>query len=289
MKWSFGLTTTRAARRTRALKETPLNMEVQVQAFSYLTNDELNDMTFQRYKLINRATERIDSTFFAMWVDADLGCHKDDYIGCDSSKSLMFTYNQDATDGQPGVRLPICRWRRSEYLLQRVPILAVTISVAPWILSVKNRIVVLCVLQQPERNSPPAYSHDPDLPIEFYRYLTGSWKDGQPFTYGGDGYGGTEITKYALQDPPNDPNGWSMCTAILPGYDRRTLQASGPFSLLPGAVNEVIIGVPWVPDAKYPCPNLEQLFRADKLAQGLFDNCFDLLMAPTPRMWTGWS
>ena len=64
----------------------------------------------------------------------------------------------------------------------------------------------LDVYKRQSENSPPAYSHDPDLPIEFYRYLTGSWKDGQPFTYGGDGYGGTEITKYALQDPPNDPN-----------------------------------------------------------------------------------
>ena len=34
-----------------------IQMEVQVQAFGYVTNDELNDMTFQRYKLINRATE----------------------------------------------------------------------------------------------------------------------------------------------------------------------------------------------------------------------------------------
>ena len=42
-------------------------MEVQVQAFAYSTNDELNDMTFQRYKLINRARTDIDSTYFAMW------------------------------------------------------------------------------------------------------------------------------------------------------------------------------------------------------------------------------
>jgi len=29
----------------------PIQMEVQVQAFAYATNDEINDMTFQRYKL----------------------------------------------------------------------------------------------------------------------------------------------------------------------------------------------------------------------------------------------
>lgn len=262
-------------------KGNPIQMEVQVQAFSYLTNDELNDMTFQRYKLINRATERIDSTFFAMWVDADLGCHKDDYIGCDSSKSLMYTYNRDATDGEPGCDCPSAGGGVVNTYCNNVPILGVDYFRGP-LDTFGNEIGMSSFIyyNNPSEGNPPAYSHDPDLPIQFYRYLTGYWNDGQPFTYGGDGYNSGAQTKYALQDPPNDPNGWSMCTANLPGYDRRTLQASGPFSLLPGAVNELIIGIPWVPDAKYPCPDLEQLFRADKLAQGLFDNCFDLLDGP---------
>lgn len=262
-------------------KGVPIQMEVQVQAFSYLTNDELNDMTFQRYKLINRATERIDSMFYAMWVDADLGCHKDDYIGCDSSKSLMYTYNEDASDGLPGCDCPSAGGGVVNTYCNNIPILGVDYFRGP-LDSNGNELGLSSFVyyNNPSEGSPPPYSHDPDLPIEFYRYLTGHWKDGQPFTYGGDGYGGTENTKYALQDPPNDPNGWSMCTSKLPPYDRRTLQASGPFSLLPGAVNELIIGIPWVPNVKYPCPDLEQLFRADKLAQGLFDNCFDLLDGP---------
>ena len=62
-----------------------IQMEVQVQAFAYETNDEINNMTFYRYKLINRALDQIDSCYFAMFVDPDLGCHLDDYIGCDTS------------------------------------------------------------------------------------------------------------------------------------------------------------------------------------------------------------
>ena len=84
-------------------KGNAIQMEIQVQAFGYVTNDELNDMTFQRYKLINRATEYIDSTYFAMWADPDLGCYLDDYIGCDTVRDLMYVYNQDAVDGQPGL------------------------------------------------------------------------------------------------------------------------------------------------------------------------------------------
>ena len=65
-----------------------IQMEVQLQAFAFETSDQLNDATFYRYRLINRAIEDIDSTYFAMWVDADLGCHLDDYVGCDTSRSL---------------------------------------------------------------------------------------------------------------------------------------------------------------------------------------------------------
>jgi len=79
-----------------------IQMEVQVQAFAYATNDELNNMTFSRYKLINRAQESIDSTYFAMWVDADLGCFNDDFIGCDTTRSMMYIYNADEVDGSTG-------------------------------------------------------------------------------------------------------------------------------------------------------------------------------------------
>ena len=63
-----------------------IQMEVQVQAFAYATNDEINDMTFYRYKLINKAKDDIIDCYFAMWVDPDLGCYQDDRIGCDVEK-----------------------------------------------------------------------------------------------------------------------------------------------------------------------------------------------------------
>ena len=63
-------------------------------------------MTFQRYKLINRANEDLIDCYFAMWVDPDLGCYTDDYIGCDIERSLAYTYNEDALDGQNGTSCP---------------------------------------------------------------------------------------------------------------------------------------------------------------------------------------
>ena len=87
---------------TTTTRSIAIQMEIQVQAFAYQTNDELNDMTFQRYKLINRARTDIDSCYFAMWVDFDLGCYTDDYVGSDTTRSLAYCYNQDAIDGTTG-------------------------------------------------------------------------------------------------------------------------------------------------------------------------------------------
>lgn len=258
----------------------PIRMEVQVQTFAYATNDEINDMTFQRYKLINRALEDIDSTYFAMWVDADLGCHLDDYIGCDTSRSLAFVYNADAEDGLPGVT---CTNGITTYGTE-VPILGVDYFRGPLDENRNELGMSSFTYFNNTGGTPPADPNttDPSTALEFYRYLSGSWRDGTPFTYGGDAYdpNSVQAIEYAFTEPPNDQNGWSMCTAGLPEYDRRTVQASGPFKLQPGAVNELIIGVVWVPDFDYPCPNINKLLLADDLSQALFNNCFKITDGP---------
>ena len=272
----------------------PILMEIQVQAFAYETNDELNNMTFSRYKLINRAQESIDSTFFALWVDADLGCSEDDYIGCDTTRSMMYVYNTDAVDGENGTN---CNGIPTYGT--NIPYLGVDYfrgPLAPKIFG-PNGTLINPAIGQPfdtiveigmtsfiyfNRASPttdPAQV-DPGTAQEYYNYLTGSWLNGLPITEGGSGLGGTVPTNFVFPDEPNAAGGWSMCEAQLPEEDRRTIQASGPFRLDPGQVNELIIGVPWVPNVSYPCPDMGRLQRADDIAQGLFNSCFDILDGP---------
>ncbi len=276
----------------------PIRMEVQVQAFAYATNDELNDMTFQRYKLINRALEPIDSTFFAMWVDPDLGCYTDDFIGCDTLRSMAYVYNEDALDGQTGCTCP----QGVNTYCDEVPLLGVDYfrgPLGPFRYDQDSVLVPIGPGETPDVElelgmssftyynngsvgTPLPGTTDPNNALQYYRYLTGSWADGQSFTYGGEGYQASDIEiDYAFTEAPDDPDGWSMCQAdVTLGLDRRTIQASGPFLLNPGAVNELIIGVVWVPDQPYPCPSIRQLQQADDIAQALFDNCFELVDGP---------
>ena len=255
-----------------------IKMEVQVQTFAYSTSDEINNMTFQRYKLINRAITSIDSTYFAWWVDPDLGCYTDDYVGCDVERSLAYVYNEDAVDGTTGCN---CDQGVPTYC-EEVPILGVDYFRGP--LNEFGEELGMSSFTYYNNGSvgdPDEGTTDPANEREYYNYMSGSWKDDSPFQYGGNGYQqGTYDIDYAFVEPPDDENGWSMCTEDLPFGDRRTVQASGPFRLDPGAVNELIVGAVWVADQAYPCPSIRKLQEADDIAQKLFDECFNIPNGP---------
>ncbi|MEM9528381.1 MAG: hypothetical protein AAGA31_17345, partial [Bacteroidota bacterium] len=275
---------------THRQSNTPLQiqMEVQVQAFAYTTSDDINSMTFQRYKLINRAQEDILDTYFAMWVDPDLGCFTDDYVGSDTTRSLAYVYNEDELDGENGCT---CSGGVNTYC-DEIPILGVDYfrgprkpifdSLGNFVDEEELGMSSFIYINNGGIGEPAPATTDPSTAEEYYNYLQGRWRDGTPLFNDESGYdvNGADTTRYAFPEAPDDPTGWSMVTADLPFGDRRTLQASGPFTLLPGAVNELIVGVVWVPDQTYPAPSIQRLQQADDMAQALFDNCFDLCDGP---------
>ena len=268
---------------------TQIQMEIQVQAFAYETADDINNMTFQRYKLINRAQEDILDTYFAMWVDPDLGCFTDDYVGCDTTRDLAYVYNEDELDGAPGGCT--CDGGVATYC-DEVPILGVDYFRGPRkpLFNEDGDVIgeeelgmsSFIYINNAGIGEPDPGTTDPNTADEYYNYLQGIWRDGSPLYGAGDGYQevGAPETRYVFSDAPNLTGGFSMVENDLPFGDRRTIQASGPFTLQPGAVNELIIGVVWVPDQTYPAPSLQRLQTADDLAQDLFDSCFDIFDGP---------
>jgi len=289
----------------------PIGMEVQVQSFAYQTADEINDMSFYRYKLINRATQRIDSTSFAIWVDADLGCPFDDYSGCDTTKEIVldslgnfikfrsrdfaFTYNKDEIDGTEGDKCSSNGGGAVSTYGAKVPIVGIDYFRGPRkLLYDSNDLVIddtiielgmssfMYFINPGSDPAPNPAQSDPRTIQGVYNYMNHTWLDGTPLTLGGSGYnpGSTNYTNYAFPGAPEDPAGWSNCSEGLDNGDFRTVQASGPFRLDPGVINELIVGAVWVPDQEYPCPSLDEILGADKKAQDLFDNCFDITDGP---------
>ena len=76
-----------------------IGMEIRAQAFAFSTNDEINNMTFYSYEIINRSTYTLTNTYFSPWTDVDLGYAKDDYVGCDVARGLGYGYNGANVDG----------------------------------------------------------------------------------------------------------------------------------------------------------------------------------------------
>ena len=287
----------------RLTQTTPIQIEVQANAFAFKSSDELNDMTFYKYKVTNKASDDIRDCYFGLWTDPDLGCSEDDFIGCDIDRSLAYIYNEDAVDGSPG---SACPGGVNTYGTE-VPMLGIDYFRGPRGPKVfcgedENGNPILCdpplgsgqvdtfvtlgmtsfTYQNRGVSGPPEATQDPAIDFEFYNILRGLWKDGTPITFGGSGFDpqSADYVKFAFSDPPSDPNGWSMCTADLPFDDRRMVQSTGPVMLQPGMVNELIFGVVFVPDVDYPCPSIERLQFADDIAQALFDNCFSIGETP---------
>lgn len=76
----------------------PIGLEIRAQAFAFATNDEINNMTFYSYEIINRSTYELRETYFSQWVDPDLGNAYDDFVGCDVRRGLGYCYNGNDND-----------------------------------------------------------------------------------------------------------------------------------------------------------------------------------------------
>lgn len=257
-----------------------IGVEVQAAAFGYARKDNLNDATFYEYKLINRSTNRLDSTFIATWTDADLGFYRDDYIGCDPVRGLGILYNGRAVDGNG---------EANSYGAQ-VPMIGIDFFRGPIVKdTLANGTVVTDTLGMEAftyyNNNNDAIIGNPSNGIQIYYYMTGSLRNGQPFVddRGGNCTGTTTgpATKVVFTGDPSDPSGWSECQCSNPPDDRRFIHSSGPFTLLPGDVNDITIAAVWVSDAG-GCPNasFRKIRAADDLCQQLFDNCFTTIEGP---------
>ncbi len=140
--------------------------------------------------------------------------------------------------------------------------------------------------------SVPAGMSDPDNPGEFYNFMQGLWGLGQPATYGLNGIGGTIPCDYAFPGD-SDPLGWATPTAtpqapwsaidaplLAGGKDLRFIQTAGPFTLLPGALNNLTVGVVYGRSSSNNLASVDVMKLADTKAQALFDNCFRIVEPP---------
>lgn len=280
----------------------PIGLEIRAQAFAFQTNDEINNMTFYKYQIINRSSTTLKDTYFGQWVDPDLGLAIDDYVGCDVGRGLGFCYNGDAEDetapgyglNPPAVGVDFFQGPIADLsdgidndrdgctdctFIEDVNGNVIAIKDS----SVGEQIIMSKFVYYDNINDVP--NGNPNTAPDFYNYLRGIWLDNQPMTFGGDGRNpNSPVTDYMYPnstDPAFPNQEWSEVSENNPVGDRRFLQSAGKFTLQPGAVNYITTGVVWARAAQGgQFASVDLVKIADDKAQALFNNCFKLIDGP---------
>ncbi len=259
-----------------------IGMEVQASAFAFLSNDQLNNATFYNYKLFNRSSDELDSCFIGTFTDADLGYAYDDFVGCDTVRSLGILYNGRAVDGNG---LP------AEYG-DDPPMIAIDFFEGPTVDSAgfEKELGMTSFIYFNNKND--ARIGNPQQGIHFYRYISGSTRDGQEFTQTCTGLDNSVTkTKFLYWGDPGRPGdietNWNECVCNNTPDDRRFVHSSGPFKLKVNAAPiNVTIGAIWADGLDYPCPSFGAIQIADDKAQELFDRNFIPIEPPNAPILT---
>jgi len=205
-----------------------IGIEVRAQAFAFATNDEINNMTFYSYEIINRSTYTLTGTYFSPWTDVDLGYGWDDYVGCDVGRGLGYGYNGTAVDGsgepeaygaQPpalgidffqgpymdpdGIDNPKYNFEIVANFDHIDPV--TNDSIFTFDTVGQTQVVDFSIngvnfgngIVDDERfgmrrfvyhNNNSSQNGDPETAPEYYNYLRGIWKNGAKMSYGGDAF-----------------------------------------------------------------------------------------------------
>ena len=298
-----------------------IGMEIRGQAFAFATNDEVNNMTFYNYEMINRSTFTLTETYFGQWVDSDLGGNaNDDYVGCDAARGLGYCYNADNFDedgaglkgygatppavgvdffegpyaDDDGIDNPLTKIVQDALDSNGIPYPGLGIGYGDGVVDNERYGMRKFVYYSIGGGLHPG-DGDPQSALDHYNYMRGRWRDGSQMVWGGDGHFGTGGTIPADILFPGDsdplfwstegitasPADWSEITEVNQKGDRRFLESAGPFTLEPGAVNDLTVGVVWARASSGDnWSSVQSLRVADDKAQALFDNCFKLADGP---------
>lgn len=267
----------------------PLGLEIHAQAFGFAADNEVNDMTFYNYKIINRSTLPLNDTYFGQWVDADLGFYLDDYVGCDVNLGLGFCYNGDAEDegangygfNPPAIGVDFFQGPIAD------PNDGIDNDRDGIIDELGEQIIMSKFVYYNNQNGVP--DGNPSTGSDIYNYLRGIWLDNVPMTFGGNGKGAgvgatTDECNFMFPGTSDDQfpgQEWTEQTAANVPDDRRFIQSAGPFTLQPGAVNTITTGVVWArAKSGGQTASIQLLKIYDREAQALFDNNFNIINGP---------
>ena len=231
---------TSVTQRTPRLGTAPIGLQIHQMVWAFARADALGDVIFIRYRLINPLDTNADDVIFSVWEDPDVGDADDDLIGCDTTISMGYVYNDgdDAVYGPNppahGVDFfqgPIVESPGDTAYLYRGPYFGIDT-----LYDMKNLPMTSFMTYI---NGSPVLP-DPDNVDIARNYQEGGLdRDGNPLIPTNWGAGATATTdpRYFYSGDPINGEGWLDITPS----DKRFLVNCGPFQLAAHDTQDIVV------------------------------------------------
>ncbi|MCB0661682.1 MAG: T9SS type A sorting domain-containing protein [Saprospiraceae bacterium] len=243
-----------------------IGAEIHAIAYAFSQPGNLDYSQFYTYRVINKSTERLDDFRFGLWVDPEVGCHNRNMSGCDSVRSLAFYYAPEIDPQNCPISTP------DTFPMLGVDFLDVSVSGSPYSY---RPMETFGYYQSAAIGNPRPATTDPQTGLEFYNYLIGLNRGGNPLDNNG------KVSTFAFPSSPDcmDPTTcWNMCLDSMTYFDRRTIQATGPVTLQPNTYMQVTFATLYTDDLTYPCPGNQALLNISDEVQNLYNRGFESLL-----------
>ncbi len=227
-----------------------MGLEVQVTAWAYKNQPHVGgQVIYKRYRLINKSAFPIDSMYFGQFSETDIGDYTDDFVGCDSVWQMGYAYNSPEPDkiyeelNMPSPALA--------YILLQGPVVkkqgAQALQGFQTIDDYENlKMTSFWFHATGSCYSSPSLGNYEQGTLLINALLQGYrgiyWNENIPFYHYYWQYPPIGVpTKYPLNGDPvflsgDVEQGW-------PAGNRSLMINTGPFSMQPGEMQEIVIGV----------------------------------------------
>ncbi|MDI6802254.1 MAG: hypothetical protein QME58_00195 [Bacteroidota bacterium] len=262
----------------------PLGAEIRQTSWAYNRAGPFGQMQFMRFEVINKSSSPWDSAYLVVWSDPDLGDAFDDASGVDTTifnpktnekRNLGFVYNGTNTDPVYGTAPPAVGYKYFQGPRFKTGVLTDT---AKWsgnlIPGYKNLNLsgfnFYCNPTQGGCTNPDWY--DPWLFLQSYNVMQGLTRSGRRWVCNGD-------TTYFMFAGDPVANTGCLYSSLLEPSDVRFTMPAGPFTIMPGDTQQVVIGV-IVARGSNNLNSIKVLRTYADMSQTLFNNNFKLPPAP---------
>jgi len=204
----------------------PLGVEIRQTTFAFDTPDALGNSVFLRYRIYNKSGVTIDSCYFSLWVDPDLGGRADDLVGCDTTLNLAYVYNFTNNDDQYGSTPPALGYRLLQGPLQ-------------WTGSSLDTATMFGMERLGYANegmtsfAKNKYDTDPNSAAQTYNYMKGLLLFGAPYIWNGN-----QLRYHHSGDPVS-----AQGDVDYDPLDCRFIMTTGPITFGAGDSTEIVVAI----------------------------------------------